>query len=206
MHTRARIVLAGTAMAAVLALSSVLTVSAASGRFGAQLNSDIQPQPAIWCDEPNDTPPHTDCTWILNESYSDGPSNPPIKAPKNGIIGRVRLMSCTPGSFRVQVARKVAGTNKYKVRKNGPRIQYQGDLQGCGEDDDFTYRVEGFRTNFSVRRGDRIAIKAKRTGTVRCGSGGPHTLQFTPPLVAGGNARKPSDDEGCFLLIQWVYK
>jgi hypothetical protein len=202
MHTRARVVFAGTAMAAVLAISSVVSVSAAGPRFGSRLTPDTQPQPAVYCDEPNDTPPHDDCTWILKEEYSDGPGLAE-KAPKAGIIGRVRLMSCTPGNFRVQVARRVSGTDRYRVRKNGPSIQYQGDLDQC---DDETYRIEGFATNFSVRRGDRIAIKARRAGTVRCGSGGAATLQFHPPLVAGGNARRPSDEEGCFLLIQWVYK
>ena len=128
MKTRARVIFAGTAMAAVLALTSVLTVSAAPVRFGARLTNDTQPQPALWCDEPNDTPPHADCTWILNEAHQRGDAG--IKAPKAGTIKRVRLMSCTPGNFRVQVARKVPGTNKYKVRKNGPSIAYQGDLQG----------------------------------------------------------------------------
>ena len=203
MQTRARIVLAGTAMAAVLAFTQVLTVGAATGRFGAKLSPDTQPQPALWCDEPNDTPPHDDCTWILNEAFGRPTSG--HKAPKAGTIGRVRLMSCSPGSFRVQVARRVPTTSpaKYRVRKNGKLISYQGDLDQC---DDETYRIEGFPTNFTVNKGDRIAIKAKRTGTLRCGSGGDHTLQFTPPLVAGGNARKPTDDEGCFLLIEWVYK
>jgi hypothetical protein len=115
-------------------------------------------------------------------------------------------MSCDGGSFRVQVARRVPGTNKYRVRKNGPMITYQGDLQGCGEDDDFTYRIESFPTNFTVRKGDRIAIKARRTGTLRCGSGGSNTLQFDPPLVAAGNARRPSDTDGCLLLVEWQYK
>ena len=48
---------------------SVLTASAAPVRFGARLTNDTQPQPALWCDEPNETPPHADCTWILNEAH-----------------------------------------------------------------------------------------------------------------------------------------
>jgi hypothetical protein len=194
----------GMAMASVMALSSVLTTTAAPVRFGARLTNDTQPQPALWCDEPNDTAPHDDCTWILNEAHQRGDAA--IKAPKAGTIGRVRLMSCTPGSFRVQVARKVPNRNKYKVRKNGPLIRYDGDRQGCGDDDDFVYRIESFATNFTVNKGDRIAIRAKRTGTLRCGGGGSNTLQFTPPLAAGGNARRPSDTDGCLLLVEWQYK
>jgi hypothetical protein len=205
MHSRVRIVIAGSAMAAILALSSVLTVSAAPVRFGAKLTNDTQPQ-THFCDTPNDTPPHADCTWILNEAHQRGDGG--IKAPKAGTIGRVRLMSCTPGNFRVQVARKVPGTSKYKVRKNGPSISYQGDVQGCGDDDDFVYRIESFATNFTVLKGDRIAIKAKKTGTLRCGGGGDNTLLFAPPLVAGGNAKRPADfgPNGCLLLVEWQYK
>jgi len=195
------------AMATVMALSSVLTTTAAPVRFGARLTNDTQPQPAQWCDEPNDSPPHDDCTWILDEAQGRGDGG--VKAPKNGTIGRVRLMSCTPGSFRVQVARKVPGKNKYKVRKNGPMIRYEGDRQGCGDDDDFTYRIESFRTDFTVLKGDRIAIRAKRTGTLRCGGSG-ETLLFHPPLVAGGNSRgvnaPGSDDSSCNLLVEWQYK
>jgi hypothetical protein len=194
------------AMAGLVALTQVLTVSAAPVRFGARLTNDTQPQPELWCDDPNDTPPHADCTWILNEAHQRGDNA--IKAPKAGTIGRVRLMSCEEGSFRVQVARRVPGTNRYKVRKNGPMIHYDGDRQGCGDDDDGTYRIESFRTNFTVNRNDRIAIKARRTGTLRCGGGGDNTLLFTPPLVAGGNARRPGDEgpNGCLLLVEWQYK
>lgn len=90
--------------------------------------------------------------------------------------------------------------------RNGPIIQYQGDKQGCGDDDDFIYRIESFATSFPVRKGDRIAIKAKRTGTLRCGGGGDNTLLMTPPLAPGGAAKKPSDTQGCLLLVEWQYK
>jgi hypothetical protein len=190
--------------AILLAVSQVSVASAAAVRFGAKLGPDVQPQPALWCDHPNDTPPHSDCTWLMKEAY--GRAQKGHVAPKSGTIGRVRLMSCNAGSLKIQVARKAAGSNKYRVVKNGPKISYKGDPQGCGDDDDFVYKVESFVTGFTVQKGDRIAIKAKKTGTLRCGSGGPNTLQFSPPLVAGGRARKASDDEGCFLLMEWQYR
>ena len=128
------------------------------------------------------------------------------KAPKNGTIGRVRLMSCDPGSFRIQVAKQIRRSNKYRVVRNGPIIRYQGDPQGCGDDDDFISRVESFRTNFRVYRGERIAIKTRRTGTLRCGDGGTNTLLFAPPLVPGRAAKRASDTQGCMLLVEWQYK
>jgi hypothetical protein len=204
MQRRTRIGALGLTIAVVLALAQVLTATAAPVRFGARLTTDTQPQPALWCDEPNDVAPHADCTWILNVAHQR-PSGG-HKAPKAGTIGRVRLMSCDPGSFRVQVARQVPGTSRYRVVQNGPLIRYQGDPQGCGDDDDFTYRIESFATSFAVSRGDRIAIKAKRTGTLRCGGGGSNTLLFAPPLVAGGNARRQTDTQGCLLLVEWQYR
>ena len=203
MHRGTRIGSMGLTVAVVLALAQALTATAAPVRFGAKLTTDTQPQPALWCDEPNEDPPHADCTWILNEAHQ---RNGGEKAPKAGTIGRVRLMSCEGGSFKVQVARKVPGTSRYRVVKSGPTINYQGDPQGCGDNDDFSYRIESFATSFTVSRGDRIAIKAKRTGTLRCGSGGPNTLLFTPPLVAGGNARTSTDTQGCLLLVEWQYR
>lgn len=194
--------LLGVGGALVLALSMTLPAGAAVTRFGAKLTKSTQPHPALWCDDPNEVPPHANCTWLLTEALQR-PSGG-HKAPRNGTIGKVRLVSCGPGAFRVQVARRVPGTQKYKVVRDGPRIQYQGDLQGCGDEDDFEYRVESFATGFAVSKGDLIAIKAKRTGTIQCS--GADLPVFSPPLVAGGSARKPSDSQGCYLLVEWQYR
>ena len=101
-------VLVASIAAVSLALAQVLSVSAAPVRFGAKLTTDTQPQPALWCDEPNEDPPHPTCTWVMNEAY--GRPSGGHKAPKAGTIGKVRLMSCEPGSLKVQVARRVRGT------------------------------------------------------------------------------------------------
>ncbi|CAN5728049.1 hypothetical protein BH23CHL8_BH23CHL8_00620 [soil metagenome] len=188
--------------AMVLALSMALPASAAATRFGAKLTKSTQPHPAMWCDDPNEEPPHANCTWILTEALQR--PNGGQKAPKAGTIGKVRLVSCGPGAFKVQVARRVSGTQKYRVVRDGPRIQYQGDVQGCGDEDDLEYRVESFSTNFRVNKGDMIAIKAKRAGTIQCS--GANLPVFAPPLVAGGNARKPTNSQGCYLLVEWQYK
>ena len=183
-------------MAAVLALTSVLTVSAAPVRFGARLTNDTQPQPAQWCDEPNDTPPHANCTWILNEAHQRGDGG--IKAPKAGTIGRVRLMSCTPGSFRVQVARKVPGTNRYKVRKNGPQIQYEGDQQGCGDDDDFTYRIESFRDGLHRPAGRPHRHQGQADGNAALRRRwGQHAALRPAPLVGGSAPQDATTTRGC---------
>lgn len=196
--------LAAVVLTVALGATQALAAAATPTRFGAKLTTDTQPQPALWCDDPNDTAPHPDCTWILDEAL--GRANGGHRAPRNGIISKVRLMSCRPGRLRVQVARQVPGTSRYQVVSNGPTLSYQGDRQGCGEDDDFVYRIETFSTSFSVRRGDRIAIRAKKTGLLRCGGGGDATLLFRPPLAPGGAARKANDTQGCLLLMEWQYR
>jgi hypothetical protein len=187
-----------------LALAQVMTVSAAPVRFGAKLTPDTQPQPALFCDEPNEDPPHPTCSWVMNEAF--GRPTGGHKAPKAGTIGKVRLISCEPGTLKVQVARRTPGTDTYRVVRNGPTLNYQGDPESCGEDDDGVYPVESFSTSFSVAKGDIIAIRADRTGILRCGSGGDHTWLFDPSLKVGAAAREPDDDQGCFLLMEWQYQ
>jgi hypothetical protein len=204
MITGARIGSVAAITALAMALSQVFVASAAPVRFGAKLTTDTQPQPALWCDEPNDVAPHADCTWIMNEAYGRAVGG--HKAPKLGTIKWVRLMSCQPGRLRVQVARGVPGSSSYRVISNGPILTYQGDPEGCGEDDDGVYPIEAFQVDLDVRKGDRIAIRAKRAGTLRCGSGGDNTLLFEPPLAPGGAAVTPSDDQGCYLLVEWQYQ
>lgn len=203
MRSRTRTGSLGVLVALALVLSQALTASAAPVRFGAKLTTKTQPSnasPPIWCDHPNNTPPHPVCTWVMNRAYDRGTDG--HMAPKDGRIGRVRLISCSPGSFTVQVARRVPGTGKYKVVRNGPFVSYSGD-PNCA--DDF-YPIESKVVDFAIRKGDLIAIRTKRTGALRCDSGGSKILLFDPPLVAGGASRKPSDTDGCWMLIEWQYK
>ena len=68
------------------------------------------------------------------------------------------------------------------------------------------YPVETFSTGFTVAKGDLIAIRADRTGTLRCGSGGDHTWLFDPPLLVGGSAtgavRQPGLLPACRVAVQ----
>ena len=67
------------------------------------------------------------------EAYENGDN---YRAPRNGTIRRVRLISCVAGSFRVQVApaRPFAGDDgEAKIVRQGPTIHYAKDNQSeCG--------------------------------------------------------------------------
>ena len=130
-----------------------------------------------------------------------------IKAPKAGTIRRVRLMSCDAR----QLPRPGGAQGSRHEQVQGPQERAVDPVPGrpgqcCGDDDDFIYRIDRSATNFTVQRGDRIAIRAKRTGTLRCGGGG-DTLLFThrswPAAMPADPVRRT---EQLPLLVEWQYK
>jgi hypothetical protein len=169
----------------------------ATFNFGSKLDSTIQPSNA---ESPHPCGhPARPCTWVMNEAY--GRPNGGHKSPKDGTIIKIRLIAGAPGSFRLQIVRahETPGGFVAKAVRNGPRIEYQGQ-----PDPNEPYKVEVFNVNVHVNKGDRLAIKAKKTSTLRCSSGGPNTLQFAPPLVVGEGFKDEFDTDGCWMLIEAV--
>jgi hypothetical protein len=186
----------------VVGLLAAFATAAASAQarfsFGSKLDSTVQPSGAFTkpCGDPS---PLGVCTWVMNEAY--GRPNHGQRSPHAGTIKKIRLIAENPGRFRLQIVR-VRRTNsgfEAKAVRNGPRIRYQGQ-----PDQNQPYLVEVFRVNIPVHRGDRLAIKAKKTSALRCSSGGPNTLLFAPPLAVGGGYEPSTDDEGCWLLLEAV--
>jgi hypothetical protein len=135
------------------------------------------------------------------------------KAPKTGTIGKVRLVSCVRGSFRLQFARVKPALDQARVVRNGPVIRYQADprqVDGdedtfCGGEDGDDYIIQTFSVDVHVNKGDYIVIRAATTGTLYC-AGGSGVLLFSPPLAPGGVFRDADDDTSCNLLVQLEYK
>ena len=97
-------------------------------RFGAKLNSTVQPSnslPGLTCNGPET--PLVPCTMVLNEAY--GRPDGGELAPRNGTIKKIRLIAGGPGSFRLQI-KKINGRRCSTPRKRGgwygPQIRYQG--------------------------------------------------------------------------------
>ena len=188
--------------AAALLVTPAMTSSAGPVRFGSKLTTNNQPSnasPAHWCDDP-DPAPHPTCTWVMMEAY--GRPDGGHKAPKDGTIRKVRVIACQPGSFRIQLARSKPAEDKARVLRNGPIINYPGDPDGC--DNEF-YTINKINVNFHVNKGEQIAIRTKRTGTLRCSSGGDNILLFDPPLAPGDNLRTATEGDGCFMLVEFQY-
>lgn len=197
----------------VVAIATVaLMVTAAAAlastpvRFGSKLNPTVQPsnsQPGLYCDQ---QAPSTACTMVQNEAY--GRPNGGELAPRSGTIKKIRLIAGGPGSFKLQVAKvkrsTLSSTKEAKVVYTGPRISYQGQTEANYEED--SYRVETFKVNVPVKKGQQLALRGNVTSMVRCSSGGDNTLIYTPPLFAGNPFAPASSYDGCWLLMEAVIR
>ncbi len=189
---------------AVLALTLVpATAMAAPVKFGSKLNPTVQPSnslPGLKCAAEAPGP----CTMVQQEAY--GRPDGGELAPKTGTIKKIRLIAGGPGSFKLQIAKvkrsTLFGTNEAKVVANGPRISYQGQTEA--NDEAGSYRVETFDVNVPVKKGQQLALKGNITSMIRCSSGGPNTLIYTPPL--GSSFRPATETDGCWILMEAVIR
>jgi hypothetical protein len=200
MRRRDRLWFCGLLVALLVTVLPAVSASAATPtRFGAKLTKSTQADPfAEWCRDSNHS---AKCTWVAVEAFENGDR---YKAPRNGTIRRVRLISCVGGSFTVQVARARRSTDEAKIVRSGPTITYARDNRSeCGGSNGDDYRIQSFAVNFHVNRNDFIAVKGNKVGFMRSSSSGP-SIKFRPPLPTGGGYQVADSDENS-LLIQFQY-
>lgn len=178
------------------ALAVALAATQASGQevFGSKLSHQLTPGAS--CDQNNKAKL---CTWLL-EVGQNNPSG--TRAPRNGTIGKIRLMACDPGTFVLQIARAQPSQDRARVVRTGPLINYSGDRRNCRSQN---FRIEEFAVNVPVQQGDFLAVVANRVSFVYNASGDGSIL-FAPPLPDGGPVRTANDDlsgDG-FLMLQAV--
>ena len=184
--------IAALAVAAVAMIGGPATASAATS-FGADVKPDVQPSNASSPHDCNGFEGQT-CTWVLNDAYGNAGGE---KAPKDGKLNQIKLIAGAPGSFKLQLV-KVNAQQKAKVVTQGPRIRYEGQTGP----DMGTYDVEKFKVDVRVHEGEQLAIKTKKTSTLRCSSGGDNTLLYNPALKVGNALQNLGSDDGCWLLIE----
>jgi hypothetical protein len=188
--------------------SLALAVAPATGvakppvKFGAKLNSTVQPSnslPGLTCNGPETA--LEPCTMVLNEAY--GRPDGGEFAPKTGTIKKIRLIAGGPGSFRLMAVKKTNGTDAI-AKRYGQRISYTGQSESAEEEGD--YRVESFPVEMKVKQGEQLALRGSITSMIRCSSGGDNTLIYTPPLFLGGSFTPASNTDGCWLLMEAVIR
>lgn len=172
LHAR---LLAGAAAATGLTL--LATAAPAATIFGSKLNHE--PTPAETCRMNNASKM---CSWVMTIAQQNVGHE---TAPKNGTIAILRLRSCSAGSFVLQLARAAPSSQKARVVRTGPEINYVGSAKNCNGGAAF---IETFNVNVPVTKGDYLAVIATKVGFIYNASGD-GTLVFDPPLPDGGPAR-----------------
>jgi hypothetical protein len=184
-------------MTAFAAFALVSSADAAM-KFGAKLTPDVQPSNASTAHPCEPSPGK--CTRVSMEAY--GRPDGGHKAPKDGTIKKVRIIAGDSGSFRLQIADAKANQEKARVTYTGPKLSYDGQSDPSAD----TYEIESFRVNAPVEKGQHLGILSRKTSMLRCSSGGPNQLLFQPPLSVGGPFQTADATDGCWLLLEAVYK
>lgn len=185
---------------AALMLAPAAGLAKAPVKFGAKLNPTVQPSnslPAHACSDAVQGP----CTRVLNDAYG----RPGVeRAPKSGRIRVIRVIAGGPGSFRLQIAKVRRADGYAKLVRNGPKIAYRGQDEGNWESD--TYRVEKFKVDIPVKKGQQLALRGNYTSMLRCSSGGDNTLVYQAPLRPRSPFRAATDGDGCWALMEAVIR
>ena len=140
----------------------------------------------------------------MNVAFAaNGTTQLPLRAPRDGVIDKIKLLSATDGSFRLLLARTRSNPTRSKVVRQGPTIQYDGNGgAGCAPN----CVIETFNVNLTVRKGDILAFRASEAGLLRCDSGGAKILMYQPPLPVGGSFQQPDATDGCSVLLRAIYE
>ena len=105
-----------------------------------------------------------------------------------------------PGHFKLGIA-KIKGNQKAKKVEQGPKIAYTGSNPNAN-----TYKVESFKVNLPIKKGQVLTAQAKKISFVRCSSGGDNTLIYQPPLSVNAPFASPTGTDGCWMLLEAFYK
>lgn len=195
-------------LVAALAAFAALMVTPATGlaaspvKFGSKLNPTVQPSnssPGLDCGAPGA------CTMVQQEAYGR-PDGGHI-APKSGRIRVIRVIAGEAGSFRPQIVKvnqTPAGDYRAKVYRTGRVLDYEGQDEANWETD--SYKVEKFKVNIPIKKGQQLALRATGSSMIRCSSGGSNTLLFSPALRKRSPFQSASDSDGCWALMEAVIR
>ncbi len=171
--------------------------------FGAKLTTESQPSNAF---DGQPCEPRTEaCSRVMTEAYRRPDPETDQRAPKNGTIAKIEIVAGVPGTFRLGLAEASLATQKAKLVAVGPVIHYQG--QGTGtQDNGSPYKIESFKVNLPVKKGDYLVVQAKKISFEYCSGGGGSQLTFEPPLALKTGFHHTNHVDGCLMLLEAVYK
>lgn len=179
-----------------VALGVCLTSTSATAAtvFGSKLTHEPTPAESCRSNRPSDM-----CSWVLTTAYQNIGRE---RAPKSGTIAQLKLRSCSPGSFVLQLVRASPGTSTARAMRSGPAINYKGSPNNCNGGN----VIETFNVNVPVLAGEYLSVIATKVGFIYNSSGdGSHV--YNPLLVDGGPFRTTTGTGlgNGILLLQAVY-
>jgi hypothetical protein len=189
----------------VLLLVQASPVGAAGTRWGSRLNTSISPDNGYQTCDDDPSLPNPTCSYMFRRVHDrDGGQ----KAPKNGYIDKVRIVSCNAGSFYLQLGKirsdpNEPGDYQAKVRKTSSKITFDGDSDCIAP-----YTIEVINIpDVYVYKGEYFGIKTKNPKAIRCGSApSASTLRFDPALPSGGSYVDADDEKNCVPMIELQYR
>ena len=183
---------------AAIAFAIAGTPASSATRFGSKLTPTTQPANAgkgVFC---KDADKSAMCTHVMTISRNR-PAEP--KAPKDGVIAKLRLIACFPGTFVFQLARANPSDERASAVHTGPAINYVGDRRHCRGG---RFDIEEFPVSVPVKKGDYLAVLATKVGFVYS-AGDNGSLLFDPPLADGVAARQAFDRGTGIILLEAEY-
>ena len=170
----------------------LLSNSASAGTlFGSKLNHEPTVPEQCKASRPSDM-----CSWVLTIGQQNVGHE---RVPKNGTIIRLRLRSCTAGSFVLQIVDAIPSQHKAKSIRSGPAINYHGNPNNC----EGSTIIETFNVNVPVLQGQSLAVIATRVGFIYNASG--EGTDVFDSMLSDGVGYRTTTGTGLgdgFLLLQ----
>jgi hypothetical protein len=185
---------------ALVALAAIPASSLGATKFGAELTPDTQPSNSSVEGAPCELGNATLCTRVSMEAY--GRPDGGERAPKSGTIKKISVISEGPDTFRFEIADAKASSEQAKVVYRSKKLHSEGQQDPNAD----TYRIETFRVDAPVRKGQYLATESKRSSMLRCSSGGPNQLLFQPALSLNAPFETATSTDGCWLLLEATIK
>lgn len=185
---------------ALVALAAIPASSMGATKFGAELTPDTQPSNSSVDGAPCELNNTTLCTRVSIEAY--GRPDGGERAPKSGTIKKISVISQGPDTFRFEITEAKAASEQARVVYRSKKLHSQGQPDVNAD----TYRIETFKVNAPVKKGQYLATESKRSSMLRCSSGGPNQLLFQPALALNAPFETATDTDGCWLLLEATIK
>ena len=193
--------------AALLALVPSTALAARGVTFGSTLSKPpTDYDPAATCDTTGTNADTGACTRVAIRFDGTGAVKGRVRAPRKGVIRRIRIRAAAPAVVRFKLARvqrldydEVEGDAKSPSRGRLLHLKGRG-LAAKGA-------IESFKVKLRVKKGDYLALQSSTLTAMTCRPVPDfQQLLFQPVLDPGGPFQSSAGHDDCTLLVQATIK